>query len=140
MLLFQVLVIRRRFIWARILLVVGGECLSWGILLGMALFRIGMIWRYCGNMLLPSWRYLPMSILCCSHNPIWTLLNRGKKYLRYSLRSFKCPQFQWLNKVSSPCTFYSILFRFATGKSTGIVLDSGDGVSHVVPVYEGYSI
>lgn len=48
--------------------------------------------------------------------------------------------FETFNTPSFYISIQAVLSLYASGRTTGIVFDSGDGVSHVVPIYEGYSL
>ncbi|KAI9355660.1 actin actin-like protein [Zopfochytrium polystomum] len=48
--------------------------------------------------------------------------------------------FETFNVPAFYVSIQAVLSLYASGRTTGIVMDSGDGVSHVVPIYEGYSL
>jgi centractin len=48
--------------------------------------------------------------------------------------------FETFNVPALFVSIQAILSLYASGRTTGIVMDSGDGVSHAVPVYEGFAV
>jgi len=48
--------------------------------------------------------------------------------------------FENFNVPAMYMAIQATLALYASGRTTGIALDSGDGVTHTVPVYEGYAI
>ena len=48
--------------------------------------------------------------------------------------------FETFNIPAMYIQIQAVLSLYAAGRSTGLVVDSGDGVTHTVPIFEGYSL
>ncbi|KAL2281832.1 hypothetical protein FJTKL_11298 [Diaporthe vaccinii] len=48
--------------------------------------------------------------------------------------------FETFNSPAFYVSIQAVLSLYSSGRTTGVVVDSGDGVTHVVPIYEGFSM
>ncbi len=62
---------------------------------------------------------------------------RNPKQNREKMTSIMFETFQAKNVYVA---LQAVMTLYAAGRTTGLVCDSGDGVSHTIPVFEGFSI
>ena len=87
------------------------------------------VWSYCFNN--------ELRIDPSEHKVLLTEAPMNPKVNREKMTSL---MFETFNVQGLYVAIQAVLSLYSNGRTTGCVIDSGDGVSHTVPVFEGYSV
>ncbi|KAK3090446.1 hypothetical protein FSP39_011940 [Pinctada imbricata] len=86
------------------------------------------------------WQQIFEEMLCVSPERQPVLLTEAPLNPKANREKTTQIMFESFNTPAMYLAKQAVLPLYASGKTTGVVLDSGEGVTHAVPIYEGYCL
>ncbi|KAL0229746.1 hypothetical protein PCE1_003312 [Barthelona sp. PCE] len=86
------------------------------------------------------WHHCFFTQLCCDPSERPVLLTEAPRNPRSNRERMVSVMFDSFEVPATYVKVQAVLSLYASGRTIGVVLDSGDGVTHTIPIYEGFCL